>query len=112
MTSVDASPTSVRRRPASRRRTGPRPSSPSACHCRRTTSRSPTPTDQAPSATSFTSTTRTRPPDRHSAAAADTYDGGHERHPRAWARAHGYDVPDRGRMPVAVLDAWRKARNP
>ncbi|MFI9208831.1 hypothetical protein ACIGW7_11870 [Streptomyces sp. NPDC053253] len=24
---------------------------------------------------------------------------------RAWARANGYDVPDRGRTPVAVLDA-------
>ncbi|MFD0151147.1 histone-like nucleoid-structuring protein Lsr2 [Streptomyces sp. NPDC127132] len=30
---------------------------------------------------------------------------------RAWARANGYDVPDRGRMPVAILDAWRKAGN-
>ncbi|GHF40817.1 hypothetical protein GCM10010218_22790 [Streptomyces mashuensis] len=28
---------------------------------------------------------------------------------RAWARAHGYDVPDRGRIPGAVIDAWREA---
>ncbi|MFD8975488.1 histone-like nucleoid-structuring protein Lsr2 [Streptomyces sp. NPDC059593] len=30
---------------------------------------------------------------------------------RDWARANGYDVPDRGRMPVAILDAWKKAGN-
>jgi hypothetical protein len=25
---------------------------------------------------------------------------------RAWARAHGYDVKDRGRVPAAVIDAF------
>ena len=30
---------------------------------------------------------------------------------RAWARANGYDVPDRGRLPVAILEAW-KATHP
>nr|WP_312883438.1 histone-like nucleoid-structuring protein Lsr2 [Streptomyces nymphaeiformis] len=30
---------------------------------------------------------------------------------RAWARANGYDVPDRGRIPVAILEAWEKAGN-
>ncbi|MFD7026430.1 histone-like nucleoid-structuring protein Lsr2 [Streptomyces sp. NPDC059917] len=28
---------------------------------------------------------------------------------RAWARANGYDVPDRGRIPVQILDAWEAA---
>ncbi|MEU5483514.1 Lsr2 family DNA-binding protein [Streptomyces mirabilis] len=27
---------------------------------------------------------------------------------RAWAREHGYDVPDRARIPKKVLDAWRQ----
>ncbi|MEU2245163.1 hypothetical protein ABZ572_37935 [Streptomyces sp. NPDC018338] len=26
---------------------------------------------------------------------------------RAWARANGYDVPDRGRLSVAILEAWK-----
>jgi hypothetical protein len=30
---------------------------------------------------------------------------------RAWARANGYDVPDRGRIPAAVLAAWERAGN-
>ncbi|MCX5231529.1 histone-like nucleoid-structuring protein Lsr2 [Streptomyces sp. NBC_00233] len=25
---------------------------------------------------------------------------------RTWARANGYDVPDRGRVPIAILEAW------
>nr|WP_202478366.1 histone-like nucleoid-structuring protein Lsr2 [Streptomyces sp. SID5470] len=28
---------------------------------------------------------------------------------RAWARANGYDVPDRGRIPAAIRDAWQRA---
>ncbi|MEU0405475.1 histone-like nucleoid-structuring protein Lsr2 [Streptomyces sp. NPDC006197] len=28
---------------------------------------------------------------------------------RTWARAHGYDVPGRARIPVAILEAWEKA---
>lgn len=28
---------------------------------------------------------------------------------RAWARANGYDVPFRGRVPAAVRDAWERA---
>ncbi|MGW5779857.1 Lsr2 family DNA-binding protein [Streptomyces sp. NPDC003863] len=28
---------------------------------------------------------------------------------RAWARGHGYEVPDRGRIPVEILDAWQQA---
>ncbi|WP_411112028.1 histone-like nucleoid-structuring protein Lsr2 [Streptomyces sp. c-19] len=27
---------------------------------------------------------------------------------RAWARAHGYEVPDRGRIPAEILDAWQR----
>ncbi|MEU6882889.1 histone-like nucleoid-structuring protein Lsr2 [Streptomyces sp. NPDC046712] len=30
---------------------------------------------------------------------------------RTWARAHGYDVPDRGRIPATIIDAWRNAGN-
>ncbi|MFE5592943.1 histone-like nucleoid-structuring protein Lsr2 [Streptomyces sp. NPDC056549] len=30
---------------------------------------------------------------------------------RAWARANGYDVPDRGRIPVAILEAWENPGN-
>ncbi|CAL9677826.1 hypothetical protein SUDANB105_08137 (plasmid) [Streptomyces sp. enrichment culture] len=29
-------------------------------------------------------------------------------HVRAWARAHGHEVPDRGQIPKKVLDAWRQ----
>ncbi|MFF7730838.1 histone-like nucleoid-structuring protein Lsr2 [Streptomyces sp. NPDC008001] len=28
---------------------------------------------------------------------------------RTWARAHGYDVPDRGRIPGGIVDGWRQA---
>lgn len=28
---------------------------------------------------------------------------------RAWARANGYEVPERGRIPLAILDAWKRA---
>ncbi|WP_245234438.1 Lsr2 family DNA-binding protein [Streptomyces flavochromogenes] len=28
---------------------------------------------------------------------------------RTWARANGHDVPDRGRVPVAILEAWEAA---
>ncbi|MGW1117414.1 Lsr2 family DNA-binding protein [Streptomyces tanashiensis] len=28
---------------------------------------------------------------------------------RAWARDHGYEVPDRGRIPADILDAWQQA---
>ncbi|MFH8737941.1 MULTISPECIES: Lsr2 family DNA-binding protein [unclassified Streptomyces] len=28
---------------------------------------------------------------------------------RAWARDHGYDVPVRGRIPAAIITAWREA---
>ncbi|MET9463057.1 histone-like nucleoid-structuring protein Lsr2 [Streptomyces canus] len=28
---------------------------------------------------------------------------------REWARANGYDVPDRGRIPAAIRDAWQQA---
>ncbi|MGW3399058.1 Lsr2 family DNA-binding protein [Streptomyces hydrogenans] len=28
---------------------------------------------------------------------------------REWARAQGYDVPDRGRIPAAVIQAWEQA---
>ncbi|MFB8273522.1 histone-like nucleoid-structuring protein Lsr2 [Streptomyces sp. NPDC055955] len=28
---------------------------------------------------------------------------------RAWARANGYDVPDRGRIPAAIFSAWQDA---
>lgn len=31
---------------------------------------------------------------------------------RAWAKAAGVDCPDRGRVPKAVLDAWRAAGAP
>jgi hypothetical protein len=30
---------------------------------------------------------------------------------RAWARAHGFDVSDRGRLPADVRAAWEAARN-
>ncbi|MET9498439.1 histone-like nucleoid-structuring protein Lsr2 [Streptomyces sp. NPDC006552] len=30
---------------------------------------------------------------------------------RAWAREHGYDVPERGRIPAAVLTAWEEAHD-
>lgn len=40
-------------------------------------------------------------------------DDEHETHDskkvRAWGRANGYDLPDRGRMPQAVVEAYRKA---
>ncbi|MFD8588046.1 histone-like nucleoid-structuring protein Lsr2 [Streptomyces sp. NPDC059637] len=29
---------------------------------------------------------------------------------REWARTHGYDVPDRGRIPADVIDAWRQSQ--
>ncbi|MER8002750.1 histone-like nucleoid-structuring protein Lsr2 [Streptomyces sp. NPDC095613] len=29
---------------------------------------------------------------------------------RAWAREQGYDVPDRGRIPAAVIDAYKQAQ--
>ncbi|MFE1547788.1 histone-like nucleoid-structuring protein Lsr2 [Streptomyces sp. NPDC058718] len=57
-----------------------------------------TPTTPAPTPTTID--TAPQPPTRTT---ADTNDI------RAWARANGYHVPDRGRMPVAILDAWRKA---
>ncbi|MGW6355685.1 Lsr2 family DNA-binding protein [Streptomyces sp. NPDC055092] len=28
---------------------------------------------------------------------------------RAWARDRGYDVPERGRIPAAIITAWREA---
>jgi hypothetical protein len=28
---------------------------------------------------------------------------------RAWARANGYDLPDRGRIPATILQAWEEA---
>ncbi|MFG3491703.1 histone-like nucleoid-structuring protein Lsr2 [Streptomyces sp. NPDC047972] len=28
---------------------------------------------------------------------------------RAWARANGHEVPDRGRVPLAILEAWQSA---
>ncbi|MEU0414491.1 histone-like nucleoid-structuring protein Lsr2 [Streptomyces griseorubiginosus] len=28
---------------------------------------------------------------------------------REWARANGYEVPDRGRIPAAVREAWQRA---
>ncbi|MFJ8018576.1 histone-like nucleoid-structuring protein Lsr2 [Streptomyces sp. NPDC096339] len=28
---------------------------------------------------------------------------------REWARANGYQVPLRGRIPAEVLDAWQRA---
>ncbi|WP_063063506.1 Lsr2 family DNA-binding protein [Nocardia violaceofusca] len=28
---------------------------------------------------------------------------------RAWARANGYDLPDRGRIPTAITQAWQRA---
>ncbi|WP_434403269.1 Lsr2 family DNA-binding protein [Streptomyces sp. NBC_01353] len=28
---------------------------------------------------------------------------------RTWARANGYEVPDRGRVPHEILDAWQQA---
>ncbi|MGW2303282.1 Lsr2 family DNA-binding protein [Streptomyces sp. NPDC001809] len=31
---------------------------------------------------------------------------------RAWARANGYEVPDRGRVPLAILEAWETATRP
>ncbi|MGW1281967.1 Lsr2 family DNA-binding protein [Streptomyces tsukubensis] len=30
---------------------------------------------------------------------------------RTWARAHGYDVPDRGRIPVDILQAYEQAHS-
>ncbi|MEU5983410.1 histone-like nucleoid-structuring protein Lsr2 [Streptomyces sp. NPDC047434] len=30
---------------------------------------------------------------------------------RAWARAHGYEVPDRGRIPATIVDAWKQAQH-
>ncbi|MGS2589331.1 Lsr2 family DNA-binding protein [Streptomyces hebeiensis] len=30
--------------------------------------------------------------------------------PRAWAREQGFDVPDRGRIPAAVIDAYKQAQ--
>ncbi|MEU1863619.1 Lsr2 family DNA-binding protein [Streptomyces gardneri] len=59
----------------------------------------------------FTSTTPAPPttidtaPQPPTSTTADTNDI------RAWARANGYDVPDRARLPVAILDAW-KSRKP
>lgn len=44
--------------------------------------------------------------------AADSADGhgwvGDSRVIRAWARANGHDLPDRGRIPAAIIDAWRE----
>ncbi|MEU7474102.1 histone-like nucleoid-structuring protein Lsr2 [Streptomyces sp. NPDC044984] len=31
---------------------------------------------------------------------------------RSWARAHGYDVPPRGRIPREVREAWERANRP
>ncbi|MEE1798154.1 Lsr2 family protein [Streptomyces sp. JV176] len=31
---------------------------------------------------------------------------------RAWARNHGYNVPDRGRIPADIVDAWKKSNPP
>uniref|UniRef100_A0AAU2VRK1 Lsr2 family protein n=1 Tax=Streptomyces sp. NBC_00008 TaxID=2903610 RepID=A0AAU2VRK1_9ACTN len=28
---------------------------------------------------------------------------------RTWARAHGYDLPERGRVPADIIDAWKKS---
>ncbi|MEU7021644.1 histone-like nucleoid-structuring protein Lsr2 [Streptomyces sp. NPDC046203] len=28
---------------------------------------------------------------------------------REWARSQGYDVPDRGRIPASVIQAWERA---
>ncbi|WP_432164601.1 Lsr2 family DNA-binding protein [Streptomyces sp. bgisy031] len=28
---------------------------------------------------------------------------------RAWARVHGYHVSERGRIPAAIITAWREA---
>lgn len=33
-------------------------------------------------------------------------------HIRDWARANGYQVPDRGRIPANIIDAWREANSP
>ncbi|WP_244529883.1 Lsr2 family DNA-binding protein [Streptomyces wuyuanensis] len=27
---------------------------------------------------------------------------------REWARANGYDLPDRGRIPIEILKAWER----
>ncbi|MFF9849201.1 Lsr2 family DNA-binding protein [Streptomyces litmocidini] len=53
-----------------------------------------TPTTPAP--TPVPVDTAPRPPASRATGARDI---------RAWARAHGHDVPDRGRIPVAVLEA-------
>ncbi|MFB7345530.1 histone-like nucleoid-structuring protein Lsr2 [Streptomyces hydrogenans] len=29
---------------------------------------------------------------------------------RGWARSQGYDVPDRGRIPATVIQAWEQSR--
>lgn len=31
---------------------------------------------------------------------------------RTWARAHGYDLPERGRVPADIIDAWKKSNPP
>ncbi|MFI6285169.1 histone-like nucleoid-structuring protein Lsr2 [Streptomyces sp. NPDC051018] len=31
---------------------------------------------------------------------------------REWARAHGYDVPARGRVPAGIIEAWERAGRP
>ncbi|MFI8252041.1 Lsr2 family DNA-binding protein [Streptomyces filamentosus] len=30
---------------------------------------------------------------------------------RDWANAHGYDLPDRGRVPIEIAEAWRRANS-
>ncbi|MET9674636.1 histone-like nucleoid-structuring protein Lsr2 [Streptomyces sp. NPDC006482] len=30
---------------------------------------------------------------------------------RTWARAHGYEVNDRGRIQATITDAWEKAHS-
>lgn len=45
-------------------------------------------------------------PDESSTAASDTQN---ER-ARAWAKEHGYDVNDRGRVPADIREAFEKSR--
>ncbi|MFE0699717.1 histone-like nucleoid-structuring protein Lsr2 [Streptomyces sp. NPDC058872] len=41
--------------------------------------------------------------------------GDHTRHARwatrairRWANAHGYDLPERGRIPIEIIEAWKR----
>ncbi|MEW1693067.1 histone-like nucleoid-structuring protein Lsr2 [Streptomyces sp. NPDC091263] len=36
----------------------------------------------------------------------------HTQDARTWARAHGYNIPERGRVPADIIDAWRKSNPP